>query len=386
MEAIQAIDRIRTVKEERKSSGKARNTLAGRGLPPLRQPGELLKALGWMAPRVYAMARRELGMASLLLGLDRSQIHLLGFALAHDPDGRAPHLVRAAVGASARSVLRSFRQEAVKGLPRVLRLLPDEPLSDEDYRLLASLLSEPDSASILHHWQSIESSLLHALGSLPAELRTCPVLAGLNGMPENQQLLMEWISLVANRRGERGDHLVRELVSNATSKADLRTCIATLVDDLPLPDGLPPQMVGEARRVDSPRELERLGREYRNCLRSRIDDVNAARSLFYVWNATAPGVICEVVRANRYGWLLGDCLGPKNEEPEPEPLEQIRARFRDAGIWPTAVSDFADSIVANLADYADNEESSEDDEFDDENWPDAGQRRLRPRRRPRRRR
>lgn len=374
------------MKEGRKSSGKARNTHAGRGLPPLRQPGELLKALGWMAPRVYAMARREPGMASLLLGLDRPQIHLLGLALAHDPDGRAPHLIRAAVGASARSVLRSFRQEAVKGLPRVLRLLPDEPLSDEDYRLMASLLSDPDSASILHHCQSIDSSLLHALGSLPAELRTRPVVSGLSGMPENQQLLMEWIGLVASRRGERGDHLVRELVSNATSKAGLRACIATLVDDLPLPDGLPPQMVGEARRVDSPRELQRLGREYRNCLRSRIDDVNAARSLFYVWNATDPGVICEVVRANRYGWLLGDCLGPKNEEPEPNVVEQIRARFRDAGIWPTAVSDFADSIVANLAEYTDNEESSEDDEGDDENWPDAGQRRLPPRRRLRRRR
>jgi hypothetical protein len=217
------------VKEGKRNSKKAQ--VAGRAILPPRQPGEVLKALGWMAPRVYAMARREPGLASLLLGLDRPQIHLLGFALAHDPGGRAPHLVSAAVGASARSVLRSFRQEAVKGLARVLRLLPDEPMSQEDYRLLASVLSDPVSASILHHWQSVNSSLLHALRSLPAELRTRPVIAALDGMPEGPRLLMEWIGLVASRRGDPSAHQVREMVSNASSKAGLRACIATLVDD-----------------------------------------------------------------------------------------------------------------------------------------------------------
>jgi hypothetical protein len=320
-----------------------------------------------MAPRVYAMARREPGLASLLLGLDRPQIHLLGFALAHDLDGRAPHLVTAAVGASTRSVLRSFRQEAVKGLARVLRLLPDEPMSQEDYRLLASVLSDPVSASILHHWQSVNSSLLHALGSLPAELRTRPVIAALDGMPEGPRLLIEWIGLVAGRRGDPSDHRIRELVSKATSKAGLRACTTTLVDDLPLPDGLPPEMIGESRRVDSPKELHRLGMKYRNCLRTRIDDVNAARSLFYVWDAADPGVICEVVRANRYGWLLGDCLGPNDEEPKPDVLEQIRASFREAGIASTDVSNFADNMVSNLSEDADNEESSDGDESD-EDW------------------
>lgn len=368
LEAIQAMDWSRAVKEGKRNSKKAQ--LAKRGSLPPRQPGEVLKTLSWMAPRIYAMARREPGMACLLLGLDLPQIHLLGFALAHDPDGRAPHLVTAAVGASARSVLRSFRQEAAKGLARVLRLLPDEPMSQEDYRLLASVLSDPVSASILHHWRrSVDSSLLHALGALPAELRTCPVLAALDGMQKGPRLLMEWIGLVAGRRGDPSDHRVRELVANAASKAGLRACITTLVDDLPLPDGLPPEMVGKYRRIDSPKELHRLGMKYRNCLRHRIDDVNAARSLFYAWDAADPGVICEVVRANRYGWLLGDCLGPKNEDPEPDVLEQIRASFREAGISSTNVSDFADIMVSNLSEDAENEESSDDDESD-EDWPD----------------
>lgn len=327
------------------AAGAPRTFGPGDHLGSQRTPGELLKPLGWMAPRLFNMARRQPDLAVRLLGLERPQIHLLGFALAHNA---ADDMLGASIGAPARDVLRYLGMENMAGLGRVLRRLPGELLSLDGYRRIASLLGDSFSAGILHHRKSIGPSLLRNLVNLPCDLRTQPIVVALEDIPRGPYWLQEWIGLMAERRGDPDERQVRALIAGARTTAVLRKRVEDLVESLPLPDGLPPLTVGNARRVDAPPEIRRLARRFRNCLRERLDEIHILTALFYLWDDGECEVICEVVREGRCSWLLKECLGPDNKEPQKDILQAIEAEFRAVAIWPHSVADFGVTMMRNI--------------------------------------
>ena len=306
------------MKEGKKNSKKARSTLAGRGLLPPRQPGEVAEGPGLDGP-----ASLRHGAAGTRNGQSAA-----GTGSTADPSARLRPGTRsrwpgATPGQGSRRRLGALRlalvpaggcQGAAPGAPAVARrAIVRRGLQ------AAGLAAERSSQRIDSPSLAVHQLVFAACtGVAPGRTPDCPVLAALRRYAGKSAAVdgMDRPGCKPARRSQRPS--VRELVSNATSKAGLRACIATLVDDLPLPDGLPPKWSVRPAGSTLPGNCTASGGSIETAFARRIDDVNAARSLFYVWDAADPGVICEVVRANRYGWLLGDCLGPKNEEPEPD--------------------------------------------------------------------
>jgi hypothetical protein len=68
-----------------------------------------------------------------------------------------------------------------------------------------------------------------------------------------------------------------------------------------------------------------------------------------LWDDPTAPAVCQVTRHGRLGWFLSEALGPRNIEPEPEQMQQIRSAFADAGIPESSVAYAIDCI---LSDYA----------------------------------
>jgi hypothetical protein len=346
-------------------------------------PGILLEPLGCMAPSVFALARRHPRLAVRMLGFDQVQVHLLAFALAYDPGGLGRGVLAAAAGAPVRAVLAAMDMGQLAGLGRALRHLPQEALPANAYRCLADLLADPVAADILNHAAEIDELLLCNLANLEAPWRTLPLVTALGDTPDGASVLLEWAALLAARRGDADDRYVAGQLTAARTFKDLCARIARLCAELPLPDGLPPAVVGEARRLETATDIRRVARRFDNCLRDRIDDVDGLTSLFYLWLADDDPVVCEVSRAKRLGWALWEHLGPRNAAPDASVARQIEADFRQAGIPPWRVAAFGSTMRDNL--QTDDARALHDDDDDDDDSADDEMPRRRPRRRARRR-
>jgi hypothetical protein len=310
--------------------------------------GILLKPLGWMGPHLLALAQHHSGLTTRLLGLDWAQIHLLAFALAHDPVGLGSGAIVAAAGAPVRAVLAELGMARIAGLDRLLRHLPPKPLHPEDYRSLPRLLADSVTANVLNLASVVDEAFLSNLGDLSSSLRTLPIVTALGDESDGASALLDWIGLLAQKRGDPDDRHVTGQLTAARTFRDLRAHIARLCAELPLPDGLPPAVIGDARRLETAADIRLIAHQFSNCLRDRIDDVDAGVCLFYLWQRDDDDVVCELSRAKRLGWALCECLGPRNAMPDKNVIRQIKADFRRAGVWPLSVAVFADTMIANL--------------------------------------
>ena len=109
--------------------------------------------------------------------------------------------------------------------------------------------------------------------------------------------------------------------------------ISKLVQQLPLPELMPPASVGDARRLDGIAEICRLAKRWKNCLADcYLDAVNDGRSAIYLWSHAETPTVCAVSRHGRLGWALQDAKGPENGDLPPARLEEIRYAFAAAGI------------------------------------------------------
>src|SRR5437773_205404 len=77
------------------------------------------------------------------------------------------------------------------------------------------------------------------------------------------------------------DALVAELGA-IRQPAQMMTHLANLVRQLPLPEPIPPAVVGDARRLDSGTELRGLAKRWKNCLAGfYLDAVDNGRAAVY---------------------------------------------------------------------------------------------------------
>jgi hypothetical protein len=101
---------------------------------------------------------------------------------------------------------------------------------------------------------------------------------------------------------------------------------------LPLPETLPPDQIGKARRIDRAADIYTLGKRFKNCLATRAKQIDAGECAIYVWDEPAAPALCQVTRRGRLGWALGEVLGPGNAELEGAQLAKITTAFAQAGV------------------------------------------------------
>jgi len=298
-------------------------------------PGYLVTPFGWAAQPLAAMIQAEPGLLTHVFELDRPRMHVIALALAH-LDGRpAPHLAPILFRASIREVLNRVLGRSPAGIKRVLRRLPFAVLSRQGYQQLVELLDDSRSAKLLYHFDETEitESTVRVLYEVPAVLR--PVLAGLVRFIERIERLdhlpdgLQWLTSLGAAASF--DALVADLADQA-QPGQFVARLRNLVSELPLPETLPPQQIGTARRIDATADIFALAKGFRNCLATYARQIDAGGCAIYLWDDPAAPAVCLVTRHGRLGWALSEALGPGNADLDKKQVQKITTAFANAGV------------------------------------------------------
>jgi hypothetical protein len=225
---------------------------------------------GWATPLLIAQVHASPKLANALLGLNQSQMHLIALAFAVAEDSQPVSISTFLILPTGEALSRILGREP-PGTKRILSKLPPKILSREGYKALIGLLSDPGSAAILRHLvdAKLSDATLRVLYELPAALR--PVLVRLVPCVRRLDHLPDGLRHLASRgAASTFDDLVADLaVQHQPSQFVAR--LRTLIEDLPLPQLLPPPHVSTATRIDQPEDLRVLGKMLNNCLASLTD-------------------------------------------------------------------------------------------------------------------
>jgi len=297
-----------------------------------RAPGYLMAPFGWAAKPLAAMLEADRSLYPALFTMSRQRMHLIALALAHWPGEIDAACGRLVTAGPPTAVLEAALGRRPPGLKRALDRLPVGVLPCPRYRQLIELLEQPATAKLIHHADALGDEYLGVLHGIPAPLRRIVTraaddhLIGLEGLVDGLRFL------AARGAAPSFDALVADLAP-IQQPAQFVARIAKLVQQLPLPEPIPPETVGGARRLDGVAEICRLAKRWKNCLASGyLDSVNDGRAAVYFWPHRQAPAACVVARHGRLGWALEDAKGPENADLPAARLEEIHRAFAAAGM------------------------------------------------------
>ena len=298
-------------------------------------PGYLVTPFGWAAQPLVAVIQAEPELLTHVFELDRVRMHVIALALSHLDGTPTPQFASVLFRGSIHEVLHRVVGRSPHGIRRVLRRLPFAVLSRQGYLRLIELLDDPQSANLLHHLDAtaITDSTVRVLYEIPAVLR--PVLGELVRFIERIEKLdqlpvgLRW--LASRGAAASFDTLVADLAAQA-QPGQFVARLSKLVSELPLPQTLPPQQIGLARRIDATADICALAKRFKNCLANFVTQIDAGGCAVYLWDDPAAPAVCLVTRQGRLGWTLHEALGPANAKLDRKQLQEIITAFADADI------------------------------------------------------
>lgn len=304
----------------------------------------LSNALGWAAPELLGLAQDYPGLALQLLTVPKQRLHFVAFVLAMTASPVSADLARQAVTLPAREVLGRLGLSEVRGVRRVLGRIYGPVLDRHRYQEIAALLTEPNTAQVLHHVSEVTPELLTNLSALPLALRSHVIADAIGHIPNAAAHLIEWTEIVAARLPKLSVRDVQETIGDSSSFVDLKTRLARLLDALPALDAPPPRVVHHAMRIDAPSAIRQLGKQFTNCLDAFVDAEIDGCNHIYHWRKGQAEAACEVARVGNVGFFLGSHLGPENMELDADVAAAIRAEFRTVGIYELKVVETYDDL------------------------------------------
>lgn len=294
-------------------------------------PGYLLTPLGWAAQPLAQIVAAEPSLLSNVFELNRPRMHLFALAVAHLDADAVPKIGSVLLHGSARHVLDSVLGGSPVGIKRVLRRLPPGVLRCENYRRLVELLQDPKAGKLLlQHTDDLDDFDIEAVYDLPAVLRPI-VLTVLRDLEEFSGLGEGLRLLVARGAAPSFEALIADLTQHV-QPGQFVARLRQLIEELPLPEAMPPAQIGKARRLDSSKEIQALARNWHNCLARYVREVEHGQCAIYLWDDPASPAACQVSREGRLGWALHVPLGPKNASIEAGQVETICNAFAAAGV------------------------------------------------------
>ncbi len=297
--------------------------------PVLFHPGFLLEPLGWVLSAFANPIATDRELLTDLCSINKPRLHLLAIGAVHAPKPIQASVVRFLIRETPQEVMRRLGLSWPIGFSAVLNKLPGHIIEADLYQHLLTLLADPTVAKLLHHRREIDEALIRGLVSLPAPLRTLPVL-GLLSDTTTAGHLGTGLQALAKRAGISFGELVAGLAA-CRQRAQAIAFILDTVEQLPLPDALPPGKVGPFRRIDRAQDIRALAKAWANCLADHIHDVGESRIAIYLNNTEPPHAAAMVVRYGRLGWLLDDIKGLANTAIEPAALARYQHLFVTQG-------------------------------------------------------
>ena len=295
-------------------------------------PGHLLAPLRWAAQPLATIIQGQPNLLNRLFELDRTRMHVIALGLAHLPDYRTHEVAPILFSSPIRDAVRAVLGRCPAGLHSALHRLPFAALSRDGYRRLIELLDDPGSAKLLYHFKEKEIAdwMITVLHEIPATLRP-----GLTAVVRHLAVLDNVLAALAwfASRGAAPslDALVVDLTAHR-QPAQLIARLNDLIAELPLPSGLPANLIGSARRVDSRAEICRVAARFKNCATRYMTEIDDGTSTVYVWNEPGLAAVCHVGRHGRLGWALDRPLGPRNTDLNDHDRQRISDAFARAGI------------------------------------------------------
>jgi hypothetical protein len=262
-------------------------------------------------------------------------MHLVALALAHVDGEVSRKLAQILFRGSAGDILDAVIGDRPVGLKRVMRCLPGRVLETESYRRLVRLLADPAACKLLHHAGEIDDATIEAIDDVPVALRS--VVFAMQVSFRDMETLGDGLRYLV-RRGVAAnfEDLVADL-AHLRQPEQLIAKLRSLAEALPLPEGLPPVQIAQARRIDDAAELRNLAKRWRNCLENYVEAVDGGTCAIYLWEHADIRAACAVSRCARFGWFLTEVNGPRNADIPAPRLEIIRSAFDSAGIPPFSV-------------------------------------------------
>jgi hypothetical protein len=292
-----------------------------------RPPGYLMAPFGWAAKPLAAMLEADRSLYPALFTLSRRRLHLIALALAHWPGHIDAQFARLVIGGPRTAVLDAVLGRRPFGLKRALGHLRVRVLAQASYRHLIELLEEPATAALICFADPLWDGYIGLLYTVPTPLRRIVARSAARDFIRPQGLMDGLRFLAARGAAPSFDALVADLAA-IRQPTQFIARISNLVEQLPLPEALPPHLVGEARRLDDTAEIRRLAKRWKNCLADcYLDAVNDGRSAVYLWPHAQTPAACVVTRHGRLGWALEAPKGPENAELPPARLEEICRAF-----------------------------------------------------------
>ena len=249
---------------------------------PQRSPGYLMVPFGWAAKPLAVMLEADCSLYRSLFTLSRQRMHLIALALAHWPGEIDASFARLVIGGAPAMVLDAVLGRRPAGLKRAFSHLPVSVLPWASYKHLIELLEEPATAKLLYHLDLLQGDYLGLLHNIPAPLRRI-VAGAVNDLGIKPEGLVDGLRFLAARGAAPGfDALVADLAA-IRQPPQFVARIGNLVQQLPLPEPIPPAMVGGAHRLDDVSEICRLAKHWKNCLASvYLVAVNDGRAAIYL--------------------------------------------------------------------------------------------------------
>jgi hypothetical protein len=299
---------------------------------PQRSPGYLMAPFGWAAKPLAAILEADPSLYPALFSLSRRRMHLIALSLAHWQGEINASFARLLIRGVPAAVLDCVLGRRPAGLKRALNHLPVSVLPQASYQHLIELLEKPATAKLIYHLDLLGDEHIGLLHSVPAPLRRIVARAANDSLIRLEGLVDGLRFLAARGAAPSFDALIADLAA-IRQPTQLIARIANLVQQLPLPDPVPPEAVGGAHRLDDTTEICRLAKRWKNCLANAyLKSVNAGCAAVYLWPHPQAPAACVVTRHGRLGWALADAKGPENADLPPAREEEIHRAFAAVGI------------------------------------------------------
>jgi len=297
-------------------------------------PHALKRIFGPHAPAIQSLVDADPGLADFVSRQDRAGVHFLSLAVSFrmpdSPAGRRK-LAEALRSQPRARLLRLFLSgKPPAGLIRVLSRLGAAPMPAESYRLLLSLMQEPQARKVLTHEKKISRRMLDGLNNLPPAIRM-PRLARIAGRTEDCERLSYALAAVRRLRQDLDDSAIRNSLKAVQEADDVFRWLEHMLSRCPF--AAPPwDGDGELTLVRNRQQLREAAKRFNNCLASHhMTDAVLGRKFFYVWEGAEP-CVAEICRDDLVGWRLGEVEGADNTAPDPDVRAAIAARFAALGI------------------------------------------------------
>jgi hypothetical protein len=214
---------------------------------------------GWAAKPLAAMFQTDPSLYSALFTLSRPRMHLIALALTHWEGEFDAQFARLLILGSALSILDIVLGRRPMGLKRALGHLPVSALPRASYRQLIELLENPATAKLIYHVDTIEEEYLGLLYNIPAPLqRIAAKLGAIDDSRMKPRALTDGLRILAARGAAPSfEALVADLASIRQLEQVIAR-IAKLVQQLPLPELMPPATVnrdGHAQAIIDPSRM-----------------------------------------------------------------------------------------------------------------------------------